>query len=123
MTPPKPIFISDALKEADLPLGTPLNKYQPDWPGMAPPRWMLRRDLKAAGQAGKPDPMLPRGSDHCWCAECGLYFNSSYGFGRHHSQNGCLSVAVLRKRGWSQTPKGHWLPRRWSGAARRAHKP
>lgn len=83
---------------------------------MQPPRWMIRRDLKAQGF----DPMLahrrgqPRGGKS-WCAECGLYFNSASGYDRHFSgslgspERRCLTCAELRSSGWTQGAKGHWL--------------
>ena len=105
-------FRSDAMDEAGLPLGTPLNKYQPDWKPLPAPRWMLRRDLKKLAEQGKPDPMLPRGSDRCWCNDCGLYFNSTFAFARHRTgepiERRCRSVLELRSSGWTQGPKGHW---------------
>jgi hypothetical protein len=99
----KPIFVSKAMKEANLPLGTPLNKYQPDWPAKPPG--------KRAPEADKW--ML--GGERCRCPTCGLYFNSVSGFDRHRvgkigsPERRCLTDTELGAAGWTRGPKGHWL--------------
>jgi hypothetical protein len=122
MTPPKPIFISDTLREAGLPLGTPLNRFKPDWPDLPPVRWMLRRDLKAAAETGNDDPMLPRYTRKCWCSECGAYFGSDELFTRHRFGGACMSFAAMRAKGWLQNGTGHWMRRKRPVSAGRADR-
>lgn len=85
---------------------------------LKPPSWMLLRGIKDRGS----DPMLGYGTDHCWCPECGLYFNSTFAFDNHRVRNPglpekrCLSSADLRQRGWGQKTSGHWhTPSRGAG--------
>lgn len=71
--------------------------------------WSLLPDLRGG------DPMLHSGSDRCWCASCGLYFNSTFAFDRHlrgklgTPERRCLTSAELRNSGWRQGDRGHWL--------------
>ena len=118
--PPK--FVSDAVtKEARLKLGTPLNKYQPEWPRAARARWMLCREFLSLD-----DPRLPPDTDKCWCSECGAYFNSTYAFDQHRvmpPHRRCLSFAQMRSLGWILSAKGHWrTPRKGSGRESRAQE-
>lgn len=68
------------------------------------------------------DPMLPRDSDKCRCATCGLYFNSTHAFDRHrvldsadarrfkdYARRRCLSGIEMRERGMTTSATGHWI--------------
>lgn len=57
--------------------------------------------------------MILRG-DHCQCAACLEYFNSTYAFDRHrigkHGINrSCRTAKQMDKLGWRKTATGFWM--------------
>jgi hypothetical protein len=64
------------------------------------------------------DPMLPRQTDRCQCAACGLYFRSSRGFSKHRTgsyggpgqpaSRRCLTPDEMLAAGYVLLPSGHW---------------
>jgi hypothetical protein len=51
--------------------------------------------------------------DHCQCAACGQYFNSTYAFDKHrvgdYTGRRCLTVDEMRAKGMAQKPEGWWI--------------
>ena len=55
--------------------------------------------------------------DHCQCAACGEYFNSTYAFDKHRvgpfthdlRTRRCLTPDEMRVKGMAQKPEGWWI--------------